>query len=296
MKSDKKNLLNRIDCFHWEELDEKNYKLIYYDNQGNRAERAVSKALLDSTLKLFDGKTHLIRRSSGAYSPATPSQLLIYHAPNIEGLTANPEELLRVNARFIDLERNKDGQIISEKLVAYHKNVHPSVFRLMTEKEDPFRHQYWLDLGNEIIPVTVFDFFRGENEIIKALFVKTDDLRIISNQTRGQKKEIEIYSAPEAVLRISLLEESREVVEQHTLTRSLASIKRPERCEIPIFLTFGPPQLIPTGAPISVLNHYLRICNDPHAEALKRSFLAELEKPKLTEDDALMPFGLFERA
>jgi hypothetical protein len=296
MKNDKKNLLGRIDCFHWEELDAKNYKLIYYDNHGNRAERAVPKDLLDSTLKLFDGKTHLIRRSSGAYSPATPSQLLIYHAPNIESSLASSGELLRVNARFIDLERNQEGQIVSEKLVVYHKNVHPSVFRLMTEKEDPFRHQYWLDLGSEIVPVTVFDFFRGENENIRALFVKTDDLRIISNHPRGLKKQIAIYSAPEAVLRVSLPEESREVVEQHTLTKSIASIKRPERCEIPDFLTFGPPQLIPTGAPIGVLNHYLRICHDPHAESIKQSFLSALEKPKLTDEEALMPFGLFERA
>jgi hypothetical protein len=296
MKNDKKQVLSRIDCFHWEELDENNYKLIYYDQEGNRAEKPIPKDLLESTLKLFDGKTHLIRRSSGAYSPATPSQLLIYPKANAEKSNENPGELLRVNARFIDLERDKNGQIVSEKLVVHHKNVHPSVFRLMTEKEDPFRHQYWIDLGNEITPVTVFDFFRGENEIIKALFVKTDDLRIISNQQRGQKKQIAIYSAPEAILRVSLPEESREVVEQHTLTKSVASIQKMEKCEIPKFLTFGPPQLIPTGAPLNVLNHYLRICHDPHAESLKQSFLSVLEKPKTIDEEELMPFGLFERA
>lgn len=294
MESAKKTLLSQIDCFHWEEQDADNYNLVYYDDQGERHQRLLPKSILELSLKLFDGKTHLIKRSSGAYSPATPSQLLIYHDPRKDSSSSLDLSSLRISAKFIDLERDADGLISSNKLVVYLKNVNPTTFRLMTDKEDPFKHQYWLDLGPNITPITVFDFFRDERELINALFVKTEDLKYISEQSRGQKLQIPIYSVPEAVLRVSLPEESEEVIEQHTATRSL--LRPSAKVEIPKFLQFGPPQLIPTGAAMDVLTHYLRVCHDPHSMAIKQSFLKALEKAHGETHSHLMPFGVFERA
>ncbi len=294
MENLKKVILNQIDYFHWEELDSQTYKLLYYDNKGERNERTISKTLLDKALKIFDGKTHLIKRTSGAYSLATPSQLLIYHNPNLAPSAPLSLESLKVNAKFIDLDRDKNGAITNNKLVVYFKNVHPSMFRTMEDKQDPFKNQYWLDLGHQIIPITVFDFFRDDKEMIKALFVKTEALKLISNQTKGQKEALTIYAAPEAVLRVSLPEESQAVIEQHTMTRSLT--KQNLKLEIPEFLRFGPPQLIPTGSPMDVLTHYLRVCHDPHSIAIKQSFLSVLEKPHSESNSCLMPFGVFERA
>ncbi|NBY20129.1 hypothetical protein EBQ74_07775 [bacterium] len=99
---------------------------------------------------------------------------------------------------------------------------------------------------------------------------------------------------PEAVLRVSLPQETEEVIEQHTLTRSVS--KPSTKVEIPTFLQFGPSQLIPTGAVMDVLTHYLRVCHDPHSLAIKQSFLTALEKAHNDTHSHLMPFGVFERA
>lgn len=294
MESEKRSLISQIDCFHWEQQDADNYNLVYYDSQGQRHQRTLPKEILELSLKLFDGKTHLIKRSSGAYSPATPSQLLIYHDPNKAPSSVLDLTSLRISAKFIDLERNSEGIIISNKLVVYLKNVSPNTFRLLNDKEDPYKHQYWLDLGPTIVPITVFDFFRDEKEMINALFVKTEELKLISEQQRGQKAKITVYSAPEAVLRVSLPQEAEEVIEQHTLTRSIS--KPSTKVEIPTFLQFGPSQLIPTGAVMDVLTHYLRVCHDPHSLAIKQSFLTALEKAHNDTHSHLMPFGVFERA
>ncbi|MSP18451.1 MAG: hypothetical protein EXR74_02650 [Bdellovibrionales bacterium] len=290
-----KKKLTKVDCFYWEEFDALNYKLIYYDPQGNKTEKVILKEFLDDTLKIFDGKTHLLKRTSGAYSPATPIQFLIYHNPAIDSSKPMAHDLIRINAQFIDLERNNNRTIVSETMVAHNKNVHPSSFRLMTKGEDPFKHQYWLDLGHTIIRISVFDFFRDNKDIVKALFVETDDLEKIAAQNKGKKTAIAIYSAPEAVLRMSLPEESQAVVEAHTLSRSLISIKRSLDQHVPKILEFGPPLLIPTGSTVDVLNHYLRVCHDPHSLSMKRSFLSALEKPNPNKGEILMPFGVFER-
>ncbi len=290
-----KKKLTKVDCFYWEEFDALNYKLIYYDAQGNKTGKVISKEILDDTLKIFDGKTHLLKRSSGAYSPATPIQFLIYHDPAIDSSEPMAHDLIRINASFIDLERNSNRTIVSETMVAQNKNVHPSSFRLMKKGEDPFNHQYWLDLGHNIIRISVFDFFRDDKDIVKALFVETEILEKIAAQDRGKKTAITIYSAPEAVLRMSLPEEAGKVVEAHTLSRSLISIRNSLEQQVPKILEFGRPLLIPTGSPVDVLNHYLRVCLDPHAVSMKRSFLSVLEKPIPTKGEILMPFGVFER-
>jgi hypothetical protein len=293
----KKAILSPIDCFHWEAIDDKNYRLIFYDSQGNQAEKTISKEILDSALKLFNGKTHLIRRSSGEYSPALPGKLLIYNSSNNETPQELEGNILRINATFLDFERNARNEIISTKLVLHNKNVSPSSFRLLEDKEAPFKHQYWLDSGTQIIPVSVFDFFRSQNDLIRACFVKTEDLKIVSKAERGQKRSITIYSAPESVLRVSLPDESHSVVECHMASKSILALSKDNNTDIPDFLKFGPPQTIPTGSPIEVLNHYLRVCQDPHSISLKNSFLSALERPIETKDETdLMPFGVFERA
>ena len=150
--------------------------------------------------------------------------------------------------------------------------------------------------STEIIPISVFDFYRTETSLIKALFVKTADLQRISGQRRGHKQQITIYSAPESVLRVSLPEEIKDVIEVHTLSRSLQEINQTSDSGIPGFLQFGPPQTIPTGSPVNVLNQYLRICQDPHAGAMKKSLLNVMEQPLEGENTHLLPFGVFERA
>ncbi len=297
MESLKKVVLSPIDCFHWEELDAQNYRLVYFDPQGNQAEKIISKEKLESALKLFTGKTHLVKRSTGAYSPALPSKLMIYHCPLENSKIHESDNFLRVNAKFLDFERDSHGHILSDKLIAHDKSVDPDSFRLLTDKDDPFKHQYWIDLGSEIVAVTVFDFFRTQDDLIRASFVKTEDLKAISLAARGQKKPITIYSAPEAVLRVSLPKEIRDVIEAHTASRSILAIAPDKKIDIPEFLQFGPPQNIPTGSSIEVLNHYLRVCLDPHSISMKKSFLSVLEKPLVNKDETqLMPFGVFERA
>ena len=292
MESQKKVSLAQIDCFHWEELDSTTYKLTYYDEQGKLHERTIPKTDLQRALNIFDGKTHLIKRSSGAYSPATPTQLLIYHHHNSTQSSPLSQQAIKITAKFIDLERDNNGLICSNKLIVYFKNVQPTAVRVMEERTDPFKHQYWLDLGPEIIPVTVFDFFRDDKELIRALFVKSDELKEISKKSRGLKQQITVYSAPEAILRVSLPEESQEVIEQHTQSRSIA---RPSiKVEIPQLLQFGRPLLIPTGSPMEVLTHYLRVCHDPHSIKIKQSFLSVLEKRQTESQSHLLPFGVFE--
>ncbi|MBM4303742.1 MAG: hypothetical protein FJ112_05390 [Deltaproteobacteria bacterium] len=297
MIATKKAILSPIESFHWKELDDKHYRLSFYDLQGHQAEKTISKEILDSALKLFNGKTHLIKRSSGGYSPAFPNKLLIYHSLDSETPQELQGNILRINATFLDFERNDRNEIISSKLILHNKNVSPSSFRLLADKEDPFKHQYWLDSGSQIIPVSVFDFFRSQDEIIRACFVKTKDLNTISKVERGQKRPITIYSAPESVLRVSLPEEANSVVECHTASMSLLALSKDNNSlDIPDFLKFGPPQTIPTGSPIDILNHYLRICQDPHSISLKKSFLSVLERPIEIQDESnLLPFGVFER-
>lgn len=296
MQASKKTELSQIDCFHWEELDKHTYKLTYYDPAGKRAERTISKSALDSALRLFDGKTHLIRRSSGAYSPALPSKLMIYHEPNQATSSSYKSNILKVNAQFLDFERNSEGQILSNKLVVQNKNVSPESFRILAEKDDPYVHQYWLDLGQSIIPVSVFDFFRSEDELVRASFVLTEELKAISKNERGKKIAITVYSAPESVLRLSLPDELSQVIEAHTSTRSIQTMNPSEAQKIPEFLTFGSPVLVPTGSSMEVLKHYLRVCQDPHSVSMKQTFLSVLEKPiEKPEETQLMPFGVFER-
>lgn len=296
MQAARKQKLSQIDCFHWEEVDAHHYKLIYYDPQGHKAEKIIPKKTLDAALQLFDGKTHLIKRSSGAYSPALPSKLMIHHETAENKGSSQSENILMVNAQFLDFERNKQGHIIKNKLIVHNKNVPPEAFRVLAEKEDPFVHQYWLDLGQSIIPISVFDFFRSEDDRIRASFVKTEELKAISKTDRGQKIPITIYTAPESTLRVSLPSEASEVLETHTSTRSLVSVRLDQPLDIPDFLKFGTPLAIPTGSSMEVLKHYLRVCQDPHSAAMKQSFLSALEKPLENPDETqLMPFGLFER-
>jgi hypothetical protein len=295
MSTEMKKELSRIDCFHWEEFNSDTYKLVYVDAERQKNERLIAKATLDAALKIFNGKSHLIPRSTGAYSPTTPSQLLIFHNPFATAQSLIGEDFLRISTRFIDLERNAQGELLSLKRVVQHKSVRPSAFRLLDNQDSPFNLQYWLDLGHQILPISVFDFFRGEDEIIYALFAKTRDLKLASQRPKGERIEMRLYCAPEAVLRVSLPEETNKVIERYTATRSVVANPNEKSLETPEFLQFGSPISLPTGAPIEVLNHYLRICQDPHASSMKQSFLHVLEQP-LSNEESLMPFGVFERA
>ena len=294
MQGDTKAQLSAIDCFSWETVSEATNKLVYYDAQGKRFERLVSKALMEKTLTLFDGKPHLVRRSSGGYSPAYPVEMLVYHSPGNTQNEAGIPPSIRVRVRMLDLERDSNNHVISEKLVVQYKVVPPTDLVSAPPNLVPSTQRYLMDFGHGIIPISVFDYYRDLRELVQACFVRTDELNSISKAARGSKVPLQTYRLPEPVLRIAI---DKDVAVSHDYTQAIQNMKKLVQLHrelVPERLQAGIPLSVPTGSSPDVLLHYLRISKDPDTNHFRKPLLTVLEKPK-EEDSLLLPFGVFER-
>ena len=288
-------VLSLIDCFSWETVDAKTNKLIYYDNQGKRFERIISKEIMERTLGLFDGKSHLVRRSTGGYSPAHPTEMLVYHTPGQTAHEANQTPIIRVRVRMIDVERDGKQHISGDGLVVQYKSVSPEDIQVTPKDLEPFGLQYLMDFGYGIIPLSVFEFYRDMRELVQACFVRTDEIEAAAKAPRGSKVLIQTYRIPEPVLRLALPNSAQAKQDLKEAKNNLNRLVQAGIDIIPPYFKAGPQMSIPTGSTPDMLLHYLRIAKDPEVHAMSKPLLTILDKPRDEEDSQLLPFGVFER-
>lgn len=141
---------------------------------------------------VFDGTPKSIQRASGGLILAEPTDILLPPSDNL-----NPQNI-KVKMVFLELERNKNREIISRTLITASKLV------ALPEIQDGFKinpclQGFVVDLGLGIIPVRLISSHFDENGFEWALVSRQDEFEKARFSSNPQ--QVVLFEVPKKLLR-----------------------------------------------------------------------------------------------
>lgn len=250
-------------------------QIICYDSDGNRRLKRIAEPLYQQILKMFNGKLHAVKRSSGGMGLALPVGLKFKNETAEEVTDPREVAVIMKCIQFDSSARTADSSSHSLCKVIPFSQIQEG-FEISIDGEQ----RCVVDLGMGIIPIQVVGYFKsGSGQEMASFLDYTSHAKLAA---RVELSPVQLYCIPKECLRQARAEAELESARQNWERLIIC-----EKAVIPEVLKMNEPFVLQGCSSFQSLRDQL-------SEMQDKTILWKSPSPIEVSTEGLLPFGLFE--